>query len=101
MASLIWTINAKNDLKEIYDYIAADSKYYANACVEKIKNTTKVLKSYPNIGRMVPEYNRDEIRELIYQNYRIIYKISQQQIFVVSIFHTARDLIRAKKNIDF
>ena len=101
MESLVWTINAKNDLKEIYEYIAIDSKYYANTFVEKIRNTTKKLKKYPNIGRIVPEYNLDEIRELIYQNYRIIYKISKKKLYIVSIFHAARDLIKAKKNIDF
>ena len=98
VAGLIWTINAKNDLKEIYEYIAADSKYYANAFVEKIRNTAKRLKSYPKIGRVVPEYNRDEIREIIFQNYRIIYKISKQKIYIAAIFYSARNLIKDKKN---
>jgi plasmid stabilization system protein ParE len=100
VASLIWTTNARKDLKEIYEYIAADSKYYAKSFVEKIKVNTKKLKSFPKIGRIVPEYNQDEIRELIYYSYRIIYKITKQNIFIVSIFHASRDLIKAKKSFD-
>jgi len=99
VASLIWTINAKTDLKEIYEYIAYDSKYYANTFVEKIRNITKKIKVYPKLGRKVPEYNLNEIRELIYQNYRIIYKTSKKKIYIVSIFHAARDLTKFKNDI--
>lgn len=80
MARLTWTINAKNDLHEIFAYIAFDSKYYAKAFVDKIRNIAKKLKSFPGLGRIVPEYNIVNIRELIFQNYRIIYKLSGSTI---------------------
>lgn len=72
MARLTWTINAKKDLHEIFAYIAYDSKYYAKVFVDKIRNLTKKLKSFPKLGRMVPEYNMENIREIIFQNYRIV-----------------------------
>ena len=92
MAKIIWTKTARNDIKDIYDYIAKDSKYYANMFIENIKNETKKLKSYPELGRVVPEYNKKRLRELIYKNYRIIYKLEEERIAIITIFHSARDL---------
>ena len=96
MASLNWSLTAKIDLKEIYDFIAKDSRYYANSFVNKIKTGVKKLKSYQNMGRIVPEYNKDEIREIIFQNYRIIYHYDTQQIIILTIFHAARELSKYK-----
>lgn len=98
MASIIWTITARNDLKNIFDYISKDSAYYARTFIKKIKYETKKIKSNPNIGRFVPEYNQKDLRELIFQNYRIIYKLESNKIIIVTIFHAARDL--SQYNID-
>ena len=68
MASLIWSDTSKNDLKEIYSFIAQDSRYYANSLINKINQSAKKLKYYPEIGRVVPEYQNVEIREIIFQN---------------------------------
>ena len=48
------------------------------------------------MGRIVPEYNKDEIREIIFQNYRIIYHYDTQQIIILTIFHAARELSKYK-----
>jgi toxin ParE1/3/4 len=92
MASLSWSNIAKNDLREIFEYIARDSKYYAETFVKRIQQETKVLKTFPKIGRKVPETNNELIREIIFQNYRIIYKISKNEIVIATIFHSARML---------
>ena len=92
MAILIWSETSKNDLKDIYSYIAQDSRHYAKSLINKINQSAKKLKYYPEIGRVVPEYQNLTIREIIFQNYRIIYQISENKIFILTVFHTSRDL---------
>ena len=97
MVRIKWTILAKNDLKSIAEYISKDSVLYAKRQVQKIRNRTKILKSQPHIGKMVPEIENPKIRQLIEGNYRIIYKIiSKDRIDILTIHHSARDLTRRK-----
>lgn len=65
MVQIRFLLVAKNDLKDIYDYIALDSKKYAKYQVEKIKNKTEILKSQIEIGKIVEEIGNPNIRELI------------------------------------
>ncbi|HKB68739.1 MAG TPA: type II toxin-antitoxin system RelE/ParE family toxin [Pyrinomonadaceae bacterium] len=48
------------------------------------------------VGRIVPEKNDENVRELIYQNYRIIYRIKRDQIELLTVIHGARDLTALK-----
>ena len=99
MAEIRWTNYAFLDLKDIFDYIARDSKKYAYHQTKKLQEKTKILKDNPNLGRKVPELDKDDIRELIEGNYRIIYKIlSKDQIDIISVFHSAR-LLRIDERI--
>jgi toxin ParE1/3/4 len=93
MVQLNWTSQAKTDLKDIADYISIDSVKYAKLQVYKIITITKLLKSHTSIGKVVNELNNQHIRELVYGNYRIIYKIvSSKRIDILTIHHSARDL---------
>jgi len=95
MVRINWTSQAKDDLKNIADYISRDSKMYAKREVLKIRNRTAILKSNKNIGKQVHEIGKKHIRELIEGNYRIMYKIvSENQIDILTIHHSARDLTR-------
>ena len=98
MVQLKWLKSAKTDLKEIYDYIALDSKRYAKFQIERIFSKTTILKSQPEIGKVVEEINKIDIREIIEGNYRIIYRIiTPSVIHVLMIHHGARDLKRRIK----
>ena len=72
MAEIIWTKIALKDAEEIHDYIAKDSIYYAQKTIENFFDRIRILNELPNAGRVVPEINDPEIRELIEGNYRII-----------------------------
>ncbi|MBI9038619.1 MAG: type II toxin-antitoxin system RelE/ParE family toxin [Bacteroidales bacterium] len=97
MVRINWTFQAKDYLKAIADYISKDSKRYGKLQVTRLKNRTRVLKNQPHIGKVVPEINRENIRELIEGSYRIIYKIVEDnQIDILTIHHSARDLRRRK-----
>jgi len=93
MVRLNWTIQAVNDLKNISDYISKDSKRYASLLVRRIQNKTKFIKLQPDSGRIVVEFERPDIRELLEGNYRIIYrKVTSSQIEIITIHHSARRL---------
>ena len=93
MVRLIWTDQAIADLGAIGDYIAKSSERYAKLTVKNLFDRTEILKSHPLAGRIVPEKNDEGIRELIEGNYRIIYEvISADQINILTVYHSARDL---------
>ena len=93
MVQINWTTQAKEDLKSIADYIAIDSVKYAKLQIIRLKSRTQILKSHLQAGRIVPEMELDDIRELIEGNYRIIYKlISSDRVDILTIHHSSRDL---------
>ena len=83
---------AIEDLRLIHDYISKDSKRYAVRFIEKLFERVDQLKSFPKSGRVVPELNLESIRELIEGNYRIVYKISANQVAIIRVHHAARQL---------
>ena len=87
-----WSARARTDLRELQSYIAQDSPHYARQFVEKIFKAVETLAEHPQIGRKVREANREDIRELIFQNYRIIYRIKPEHVYIVTVLHGGRDL---------
>jgi len=93
MVRIKWLVSAKNDLKEIYNYISLDSKRYAKLQVERIQDKTEILKTQIEIGKIVDEIGDPKIREIVEGNYRIIYKIiSKNELHILMVHHRARDL---------
>ncbi|TKJ23248.1 MAG: plasmid stabilization protein [Promethearchaeota archaeon Loki_b32] len=90
MVRIEWTERSLEDLNEIHDYIARDSKSYANLFVNKLYDAVQKLKEFPNIGRIVPEVNIASVREIIFQNYRIIYRNMNDYVEIITIFHGSR-----------
>ena len=90
MAEIEWSSKAENDLNEIIDYIAQDSLEYALSFYEQIREKVENLAKFPKIGRKVPELDDPKIRELILGNYRIIYRLLEEKVQVVRIFHGSR-----------
>ncbi len=95
MVQINWTFQAKDDLMTIAEYISKDSQQQAKLQVIRLKNRTRVLKTQICSGKIVSEISKDNIRELIEGNYRIIYKIvNDNQIDILTIHHSSRDLAR-------
>jgi addiction module RelE/StbE family toxin len=93
MVQINWTLQAIEDLRDIYDFISKDSKIYAQRQVVMIKGRTNLLKEHVKMGRMVPEMNDEKIREIIVGNYRIIYMIKEENsLDILTIHHAARNL---------
>ena len=88
-----WSHRARADIRDLKAYIANDSPYYARRFTERIVASVEKLAEFPKIGRPVPEAEgRDDVRELIYQGYRIIYLAERKCVFIVTIIHGSRDL---------
>ena len=94
---VIWSRRAADDLAAIAAYIASDSESYASAVVRTILKKTWVLAEYPLIGRVVPEFADDSIRELFAYSYRIIYRVTNDGVEVAAVVHGRRDLGLAVK----
>jgi toxin ParE1/3/4 len=84
---IIWAPLAIDRATEIADYIAQDKPSAAEKWINTVFSKVKQLKSTPEIGRIVPEINYRQIREIIYGNYRIIYRIEKRQISILTIRH--------------
>lgn len=94
MAEVVWTEPALRDLHDLIEYIARDSRVYAERFGLHVVRAPQRLAQAPLIGRVVPEFNDQTIRELIYGSYRIIYKVSEEQVcFIVAVIHGSRVIL--------
>ena len=84
---IIWSPLAIERASEIAEYIAHDKPSAAEKWIDTVFSKVETLKSAPEIGRMVPEIRSNEFRELIYGNYRIIYRLEKKQISILTIRH--------------
>jgi|SRR5690554_3702308 len=89
-----WSEPAELDLSDIYAYIARDVPVYAEQFIDRIIETTLLLQEQPSMGREVPEADRQDVRELIFQNYRIIYLMEPDHLYIIAVIHGSRDLTR-------
>ena len=92
MTEVRWTPQAADDLQAIHDFIARDSPRYARAEVERILAAIDQLEIFPNCGRIVPEYKREDVREVIEQPYRLVYKRQREAVVVLMIFRASRNI---------
>lgn len=89
---IIWSLRATEDIEAIAVYIAQDSEAYAASVIRNILQKTRILADFPRIGRVVPEFDDELIREIFAYSYRIIYKFSRDEIVVAAIIHGKRQL---------
>lgn len=92
---VFWSEAAEGDLKSIIEYIYVDNPQAARGSLKKIKAKTSALCSFPQRGRVVPELKEHGIlqyRELIVPPWRVIYRISGQQVYVLSVIDSRRNI---------
>ena len=91
MVKIIWTGRSLADLADIGDFISKDSQRYAKLTLEKLIENAKLIERNQLIGRIVPELNQNDIREIISGNYRIIYQnIDTELSYILTIHHSSR-----------
>ncbi len=82
-----WSPLAVDRVSEIVDYIAQDDPLAADRWVRSVFDRVKQIKDFSKSGRYVPEINRKDIRELVYGNYRIIYRIETTVVSILTVRH--------------
>lgn len=82
---------ARQDLEEIYDYIAADDVQRAGGFIEQIEQRCRTLMDAPLIGRERPDLGQG-LRSLTYGRYLILYRVRGGVLQIVGVIHGARDL---------
>ena len=91
MVEIKWTDFAIENLNDIGDYIEKDSFRYAEIVVNSLFDSAKILECHPLAGRVVPEFEDKNIRELIKGSYRIVYQVlNENRIDVLTVHHSAR-----------
>ena len=91
---IIWTDPAWDDVENAADYIAQDSTFYAAAFVQEIKEAAASLANFAERGQIVPEFGDESIRELLVRSYRLVYRVSDKQVLILTLVHGAQRLRR-------
>jgi plasmid stabilization system protein ParE len=84
---IIWSPLAIDRASEIAEYISLDKPSAADKWIATVFSKVEQLASSPGIGRVVPEIGDEQFRELIYGNYRIVYRIEKKKISILTIRH--------------
>jgi addiction module RelE/StbE family toxin len=92
MMTIRWTESARADLRAIHAYIARDSRVYAKRMVERLRKAVDRLRRFPGSGTLVPEWDRPELREIVVGNYRVIYRLKERCVEILTVIHAARHL---------
>ena len=90
MTQIRWTPQAVEDLEAIHKYVARDSSHYATLLVERLFTAVDRLTTFPESGRIVPEFQRADLREVILGSYRIVYRLRDGHAVILTVFHGAR-----------
>jgi plasmid stabilization system protein ParE len=92
MARLIWSPRSLQDLIDICDFVARDSRQRAAELADLFIELVERLPEQPHAGSIVPEYDRSDLRERFLFKYRVLYLIRDTDVEVVRILHGARNL---------
>jgi len=90
LPTVYWTERAVSDLEEIGDYIARDNPVAARRWVSKLIEAAEKAARAPRAARRVPEVGRDDVREVFVRTYRIVYRIGDERIDVLTVFEGHR-----------
>jgi plasmid stabilization system protein ParE len=86
--ALRWTDHAVEQLAAVAEYISLASPVYAEQVLERLVGRLDQACVFPESGRVVPEVNRAEIRELLEPPYRLIYRVHPEVIEILSVLHS-------------
>jgi plasmid stabilization system protein ParE len=89
---ILWTGPALADLREIKVWVERDSPDTARRLAAKIRERVNDLAHFPSSGRVVPEIGIDRYREVIVRPYRVIYEIRENDLVILRVRHSRRDL---------
>jgi toxin ParE1/3/4 len=89
---VLWTENAIQDLLGIKAFISQDSIDRAEDWLIELYTAGENLSQLSSRGRIVPEFNQESLRELLIENYRLVYRIKSTSVEIITIFEGHRQL---------
>jgi toxin ParE1/3/4 len=85
--NLVWSAEARQELRAIRRFIARDSEFYADRMVARLVERAESVLAAPRRGHPVHEYPEQPLKEVHEPPYRIIYAVAAETITVVTIVH--------------
>lgn len=92
MSRIRWTPQASSDLDSIHEYISRDSPASAQALVGRLLAAVDQLETYPQSGRVVPEFADSAVREVVRGAYRVVYRLRGEAVELLRLHHASRPL---------
>jgi toxin ParE1/3/4 len=87
-----WTALAEDQAADAFAYIAAERPSAALKWLGRLVESVSSLSMMPDLGRMVPEADRETIREVLVQPYRVVYRRDDDEVLILTVQHERRDL---------
>ena len=87
---VVWSNRALRSLAAIHSHISADSESIAHQVINRILNRGDQLSAFPLSGRIVFHPRRSNIRELVEDPYRIVYRVRRNDVEVIDVFHSKK-----------
>ena len=87
---VVWTNRAFDHLLQLHEQFRLTSEVYAERMVDRLISRSEQLEAFPYSGRRVPEYDRDDVRELIERPYRLVYRVREDRLDVLAVVHGRR-----------
>ena len=90
VAEIYWSPQAIADVESIRDFVGRDSPSYGTLVASRLVDYVERLGRFPESGRIVPEFHDPTLREILWRNYRIVYRYTNNRAEIVTVFHGAR-----------
>ncbi len=85
-----WSDRARRDLIEIDRFIARDDPEGARVWIRRLRQRARKAAQMPRAGRVVPEFGRPDVREVLLRGYRIVYLVGKRDITILTVFEGHR-----------
>ncbi len=87
---IVWSVQAVDDLADIYAYVARTSPQYASVLATRLIDAVDRLRDFPESGRVLPELADPAVREVIHGSYRVVYELRAEQAEILTVFRASR-----------
>jgi toxin ParE1/3/4 len=95
LANVVWSLDALDDLEAVRSHLAVSSVSFASIYLKRLVRAVDGLESLPRMGRKVAELDREDVREVIFQNYRLPYRLYRDVVTILAVKKMPMDLQRA------
>lgn len=89
---VVWAPLAREQVADAFTFISAERPAAAIQWFEQVAETAGSLSTFPDMGRMMPEAGRPEVREVLVDPYRIIYRRDPDRTVIIGVFHFRQDV---------